>query len=150
MMKDRFSNGFLAGFLAGIVPVVINFSGRALDLTTIVWSDFIALFIFGSMTTEGAAELVFAVSVLTVFLGVLGGIFARYILPSLNSQRHLFKGLLFGTTSWILFFSIPYLFQLPDLDEVALKSAMTNFISASLWGLTMAYILKRIDNKVSQ
>ena len=52
-MKDRFSNGFAAGFLAGFAPLVLNLTGRAFNLTNVIWSDFMALFTFGKTTAAG-------------------------------------------------------------------------------------------------
>ena len=47
-MGDRLLNGFIAGVIAGVIPVIINFIGRALELTTLVWADFMAVFVIGS------------------------------------------------------------------------------------------------------
>ncbi len=95
---------------------------------------------------EGIFETVFFIGVQFVFLGLLGAIFAL-ILPFITSEHHLFKGALYGATGWFIFFSLPYLLQLPDLVEVPLSTSVSNVISAALWGIAMAFILNRLDNK---
>jgi uncharacterized membrane protein YagU involved in acid resistance len=147
IMKDRFSIGFTSGIIGGLVPFIFNFSSRALGFTTLLWSDFMGSIMLGRMP-EGTLERVFFVVVEFMFLGVLGAIFAL-ILPYISSKRHLFKGALFGVTVWFILFSLPHLLQLPGFDATPLKTAVSNIISASLWGLSLAYILKRLDNKVS-
>ena len=149
-MKDRFTTGFVAGFVGGLAPFVFNFSSRALGFTTLVWADFMGFYIFGRKATGGgAAEMVFAIGAQFVLLGILGSIFSL-ILPHITSHRHLFKGALYGTVIWFISFSIPYLLQLPELSVIPLKTAISNLIGASLWGIALAFILKRLDNKVSQ
>jgi uncharacterized membrane protein YagU involved in acid resistance len=93
-------------------------------------------------------EVAFFIVVQFVFLGILGAIFSL-IVPFISSKRLLFKGALFGKTVWLILFSLLYLLQLPELKEVPLKTAVSHTISAGLWGIALAFILKKIDNKVS-
>ncbi|KJS87989.1 MAG: hypothetical protein JM58_02400 [Peptococcaceae bacterium BICA1-8] len=144
-MKDRFYNGFISGILGGLVSFVINFGSSALGLNTLVWADFMGLFILGGRPNN-TLETAFFIGAQFVFLGLLGTVFSL-IIPFITSKHHLFKGALFGASVWYLLFSLPYLFQLPELKEVPLKTVVSNLIAASLWGITMAYILKRIDSK---
>lgn len=101
-MKDRFFNGFVAGIISGVVPLVINFGCKALGWSTLVWADFMGTFMLGRMP-EGTAETIYFAVVQFVFLGVLGAIFAL-VLPIITSARHLFKGVVFGVPSGISYF----------------------------------------------
>ncbi len=143
-MKDRFSNGFIAGFAGGVVPLVFNIVTRALGFTTILWEDYMGVFMVGRRPGDMAEHVFFSV-VQFFFLGVLGIIFAL-ILPYISSKRHLFKGAIYGITIWYILYSMPYLLRLPDLDVAPLKTAIVNSIAAVLWGISLAFILKRIDN----
>ena len=89
-MKDRFSNGFISGLVGGIVPLSINFGSRALDLNTLVWADYMGIFLL-NRRPQGILEMVFLLGIQLVFLGLLGAIFAL-ILPLLTSKRDIFKG----------------------------------------------------------
>jgi uncharacterized membrane protein YagU involved in acid resistance len=147
-LKDRFSHGFVSGILAGLIPFVFNFGSRALGFTTLVWADFMGLFLLGRRP-DTTSEWAFSISVQFVFLGILGALFAL-ILPYIPSKRHLLKGALFGTTVRFTLFSLPYLLQLSELKSVSLNTAVSNLIGSALWGIALAFILKWIDNKVSQ
>lgn len=147
-MKDRFTNGFISGIIAGLVPWAFNWGTRALELNTVVWADFMGVFILGKRP-DAVVELAFLVGVQFGFLGILGGVFAL-ILPHLSSRRHLFKGAVFGVAVWFILFSLPVLFRIGQLEAVPLKTAVSNLIGAILWGIALAFILKWIDSKVSQ
>ena len=146
-MKDRVTYGFVAGILGALVPFVINFGSRALELTTLVWADFMGLFIMGKRP-ETTFEMAFFIGSQFVFLGLLGSVFAL-ILPFITSQHLLFKGALYGVAVWFILFSLPFLQQLPELENVPLKTSLTHLVSSLLWGMAMAFILKRIDKKVT-
>lgn len=150
LVKDRFTNGFVAGILAGILPMSINLACRALGLTELLWSDFLAMYTFGQLTNAGPLHMIFSMAMEFILLGFLGGIFARYVIPSVSSRYQLFKGVLYGIMGWMLFFSIPYIFRLPLAREKTLETAMTSALSAMTWGLAMSFILKRLDKRTEQ
>ncbi|MGI6097243.1 MAG: hypothetical protein ACOYBM_03920 [Dethiobacteria bacterium] len=70
-MRDRFTKGLTAGIIAGIVPLVVNFGAKLLNLTTLVWADFMGLFVLGKQP-EGAAELIFSIVLQFFLLGLMG------------------------------------------------------------------------------
>ena len=76
-MKNRFSNGFISGLVGGIVPLSINFGSRALNLNTLVWVDYMGIFLL-NRRPEGILEVAFLIGVQFVFLGLLGAIFALF------------------------------------------------------------------------
>lgn len=146
-MKDRFYNGFKSGALAGVVSFVFLFGTRALELNTLVWTDFIGLFMLGRIP-DTTPEMAFIIITQFALLGIIGAIFSL-ITPFILSKRLILKGALFGLTIWYITFSMPYLLQLPQLTEVPLKTAISNATGASLWGATLAYVLGKVDSKVS-
>ncbi len=147
-MKDRLFNGFLAGFLGSIVPVAINFGTLALGINTVLWADYMSTFILGRKP-QGAFEIIIFVTVQFIFLGFLGAVFST-LLPFITSKHLFFKGALYGLIVWFILFSLPYLLQLPYFAISPLRTALIHSISASSWGLMMAYVLKEIDNKIGQ
>jgi uncharacterized membrane protein YagU involved in acid resistance len=148
MKKDRLTYGFIAGFLGALVPFIINFGSRALEFNTLVWSDFLSLYIMGRKP-ETALEMAFFIGSQFVFLGLLGSIFAL-ALPLVTSKHHLFKGALYGIAVWFLLFSLPFLLKLPELQDIPLQTAVTHLVSSLVWGMSLALILKKIDSRVSR
>ncbi|HHU76473.1 MAG TPA: hypothetical protein GXZ24_06235 [Firmicutes bacterium] len=147
-MTDRVTQGFIAGFLGAIVAVAVTFGARALGFNTILWADFMSVFIMGKKA-DGALELVIFVAVQFVFLGFLGVIFSM-LLPRIKSKYILFKGALYGVVIWFILFSLPHLLRLPFFKEVPLKTVLTHGIGAFLWGLGTAFILNKISMRVAQ
>lgn len=145
VMKDRFTNGFVSGFIAGLVPWGINWGTRALDLNTVVWVDFMGLFILGR-GPQDVAEIIYMLIIQFGFFGVLGIGFAL-IIPHISSKRLIFKGAIFGLTIWFILFSLPFLLQIGHLEVFPLKSVVVHSVSSMLWGITLAFILKWVDNK---
>ncbi len=147
-MKDRFSNGFASGVVAGLVPLIINYSSRALGLSTLVWADFMGLFILGRRP-DAVSEWALTILLQFALLGILGGVFAL-VLPAISSQRRIFKGAVFGAAVWFVLFALPSLLQMGQLEATATNTAVSNLIGALLWGMALAHVLGWIDNRVSQ
>ncbi|ACB85118.1 hypothetical protein [Natranaerobius thermophilus] len=146
-MPDRFYSGFISGILAGIFPIIINLGSLLIGLTTLIWSDFMSVYIIGR-TPEGIWETLFFILVQFLFLGVLG-IFFTFLLPHILSKRIVLKGFLYGIVVWLVLFTMPNILGIPKLEEVPIKTAMTHIISAGAWGVALALILNRINFKVS-
>ena len=146
-MTDRFTNGFLTGFLSAFVPFVFNFGSRALGFSTLVWSDFMGLFILGRRP-ENTLELIYTICLQFRFLSILGSLFPL-ILTLISSKRYIFKGALYGITIWFILFSLPNLLQISGLGRIPLKTAISNFLGALLWGIALSFILKKIDRRDS-
>ena len=145
VMKDRFTNGFVSGFTAGLVPWAINWSLQALDINTVVWVDFMGLFILGR-GPQDVAEIIYMLIMQFGFFGVLGVVFAL-IVPLISSRRLIFKGAVFGLSVWFILFSLPTLFQIGQLEVFPLKTVLVHSVSSILYGVALAFILKWVDNK---
>ena len=138
-MKDHFSYGFASGAIAGLLPLVINLGTRALKLNTLVWADFMGALILGR-SPEETLESIFLIIIQFGFLGLWGGVFAL-LPPLVTSKRYLFKGAVYGGSLWYVLFSLPRMFQIPlGSEEIPLKSAVVNLVSALIWGTVMGFI----------
>ncbi len=145
-MDDRFTRGFISGVIAGILPLIFNFTAFTLNFTTVRWAGFAGIFLFGHKP-HSLGEEIFAVIAVFFFLGLLGIIFSLLI-PFLSRENLLLKSSVFGLTVWFASFAITFLFQLPDLEDLPLLTVITNFISAILWGLTLGVTFDRLTNRI--
>lgn len=145
-MKDRFYNGFLSGILGGIIPFIFNFAALELGFSTFVWAHYMGLFIMGEKP-EGITEMIFFVIMQFAFMGVLGAVFA-FIIPYISSKHLILKGIIYGTTIWFILLSIPYLLQLPAVENAPLKSVISSLIAVILWGTALSLILKKLDSRI--
>ncbi len=142
-MGDRFTRGFIAGILAGVVPFIINYAAYSLELSTLRWADFMGKFLYGSQP-QSTGEVFFAKMSQFAALGLLGIIFA-YLITFVTSKNLFLKSVVYSITIWFVAFAITFLFQLPGLKEVPLKTVIANFISAISWGLALGVALKWLD-----
>lgn len=146
-MKDRFYNGFISGVIGGIASFIVNFGSKVLGFNTVVWTDFMGLFVTGRRP-EGLIERVFFISVEFAFLGVLGVLFAL-IIPHISSKHLILKGAIYGISVWMTLFSLPFLLQLPEIGVFPLKTVIFNISASFVWGGAMALILKKVDSRLS-
>lgn len=75
------------------------------------------------------------------FAGTLGVIFA-YLISVLSDKYLLFKGLHFGIGVWFASYAVTLLFKVPELMDISLKSAVTNFLASFVYGLVIAVVLR--------
>lgn len=91
---------------------------------------------------------IFAFSIAYMFIAFLGGVFA-YIITSITTRNLLIRGWFFGVLIWFSTYSLTKLFRVPQLLDISLASAFSNFVGATIWGLIMAYSLIWLNKKVN-
>ena len=147
-MNDRFTRGFVAGLLAGIPTMLLNYIADLLHWTTLRWTDFVAILIFGHRY-RNLSESIFSTIALLFFVGALGVIFTL-VIPVITSRNLWFKAWSFSEAIWFLAFTITYLFKIPELKIIPLKTALVNFLSASVWGLLLGSLLNWFANRLDE
>lgn len=145
-MGDRFTRGLVAGIVAGVIPFVINWGAFALNFSTLRWSEFMGLFIFGSKPA-GTGETIFAIVAQFILLGVFGVVFA-FLIQLFSRVNYWLKGLTYGIIIWFFVFFIVHLFEIPEFARIPLNTAITNAIAGLLWGLTLSTLLNWLDHRV--
>ena len=146
-MRDRLTNGFFAGIVGGVVMTLINFiSHYGLNFAEKRYLDFAAIFIFGHEPTN-LTQVIFAQIGHLFFTGLLGIIFA-YLIPVVTSKNIFFKGWLYGVAMWFAIYAITVLFEVPVVKEISQTTAISNAIGASLYGITIAVVLYRINGRI--
>ena len=142
-MKDRFTKGFLAGLISGIPTLIFSLIAKELNLTTLRWANFAAILIYGRKSMN-LMEEIFSILAVFAICGVLGIIFSL-VIPKISSVNYLLKSWIFSITFWFSVFTITMLFKVPGLQIIPGKTAIMNFIQATLWGLSLGYCLKWFD-----
>jgi len=145
-LNDRFTIGLITG-LIGAIPITVFNLSMNYYFQTLRYLDFAAIFIYGH-TSKTVFETLFAFAIAYLFLAFLGAIFA-YIITGLTSKNLLIKGWVYGVFIWFSTYALTLLFRVPQLLDISLTSAISNFIGASIWGLSMAYSLLWLNKKVN-
>lgn len=149
IFKDRYIRGLIAGLLAGVAALAWNlFSFYVLNFSTLVWGDFVSAVIFRRQIAN-AWEYVFSLLMGVIFTGFLGVLFSLLI-PVIKSRFLWLKGLIFGIAVWFLIYSLAIMFRIPTLINIPSKTALSNLIGASLWGILLGIFLEIIDDRLHQ
>lgn len=123
----------------GVISWLIGFS----EVPFWQWASIIIL---GEPDIQGIGQHVIGLIGHLVFTGILGILFA-YFLPAVSSRLYLFKGWLFGVTIWFIIYSVSHLFEVEGTFPIELRTATSNVIGASIWGVVLAAVLAILDKK---
>ncbi len=143
MFKDRISVGFISGLIAGAAMIVIDWGGYLLGLYNerlLNWASTITL----GRLPNTAFEVVFTQLEQILFSGFMGIPFA-YVLLKLTSKNLLLKGWIYGVFVQEVTYALAIAFRLPNLEVHTFNATISHLLSASVYGLVLAYVLKRLD-----
>ena len=144
LIKDRFTNGVISGTIASIIQNLLTFiSYYLLHFAKIRYLDYASEMLYGHFP-KNFIETVFAQMGQILFDGFLGIIFAM-VVPLIKKENFLFKGWYYGATSWFLIFSLGILFKIPSLHHPAWQTVVSNFFSASVYGLVLAFTFRKLE-----
>jgi len=142
-MKDRFTRGFMAGVIAGLISAVWNLGSYYFNMSTLRFLDFAAILTYGRRT-RNAWEAIFSWAATVFFYGLLGIIFV-YLITLVTSENLFFKGSIYGITSWFTIYAITYLFKVPELSQISFLTTLSNFIGSVIYGVVLGYAVKILD-----
>jgi len=146
LIRDRFTRGMLAGIVAGIITKVYDLLAFYLHFSTLRWLDFAGIMLLGRKPPN-LAEQIFVTFGVWFFHAILGVIFVMLIQRMISSDNLFLKGWFYGVVWWFMIFAIAHLFKIPQLALVPLKTSVSNFVGASIWGLVMAVAVQWLDRK---
>lgn len=136
-MRDKFTAGILAGFLAGAICLTFEctLSGvfRLGQCPQIEFAGMVLLLHAPSTLAENAA----AFASHLVFCAFMGGIFACF-LDLVSSRYHLVKGALFGLVISGTIWAMTFLFRLRPEGISTVVNVLVDSSSAALFGLLLA------------
>ncbi|MGE5509555.1 MAG: hypothetical protein ACM3RP_13890 [Chitinophagales bacterium] len=135
-MQVRVFEGFLAGFIAGVPMNLWGFlSKRVFHFASRIIFDYESFLIFGH-AAKGAVETLVALVTHMLWAGILGIVYA-YLVPFSDDERPLFRGWIFSIVVWLLLLKAGTTFKIPGIYYVPWRDAVSNFVAATLWGLTL-------------
>lgn len=146
VLRDRFTKGFLSGVIAGIPALAFALTAASLKWTTLRWSNFAAILIYGQKSTNLIEEVFSSLGVF-FFCGILG-IICAFIIPKISSSNYLLKSWVFSIAVWFFIFVVTLLYKVPGLLIIPFKTAVSNFIEATIWGFSLGYCLKWLDGRL--
>jgi hypothetical protein len=139
MLRGRVAKGALAGLIASLVPLVINYSARHMGWSELVWADFAAAFALGRRATS-ILEHVYTMGVVFWWLLLLGVVFAL-LLARLPHENHLLVGWLYSTLIWFASYTMGVVLHSPQIGPIGLGTALTHLASATSWGIALPLVL---------
>jgi len=146
-LKDRFTRGFIAGFVAGSAMSVFSWlSYHVLDWTELRYLDWAAVVLYGRKPIT-LDEVLFAQLGHLFFAGLVGVGFA-FLIPRVTSMNFLLKSLVYSTFIWFMLYSVAIAYKMPFLSRISLESASSNLVGAIIYGLVLGPLLKYLDDRL--
>jgi hypothetical protein len=144
-MKDRMLSGFIAGLIGGVVLNAWNLLATyVLGFGRVRLMDFISVLELG-FSPKSTGQALFSLGIHLVWTGFLGSVFA-YLIPLTTSRNYLFRGWLYSSVVWILTNALATMSRLPGIAKVSLTASISSAFGATVYGLVLGYVLKRLDN----
>lgn len=137
-IDDTFLKGYIAGLVASVATTVVDLISYSINFTQVRYLDFASIIMFERFPTT-TNETVFAQAIDIFWQGFLGTMFALIITKVITPNYLKIKGWLFGTGVWFAIYGASRLFSLPALGRVSLQTSFSHFITASVFGLVLAY-----------
>jgi hypothetical protein len=140
-MDDRFTEGFIAGGVAGIVQILIDlFIIDVFHFGKFHLFDYAAVLIYGKHPSFWFETILAQITYLA-FTCIIGIIFA-YLILFIGSKYYLLKGWFFAIATWFFVFAIGTMYRIPILEKNTWQDATNNFFNTSIFGIVMAIALK--------
>lgn len=142
MLNDRMTGGILAGMAGALVQNIYMYLAKSLGLTDIMYVDVARHFIFSQDYNGFLAVIVALLAHFTI--DSLWGVLFAFLIKYTSSSFYLLKGVFFSTAIWffIRVFGTKIFGVVPGSPPL---TALVFFIGASLFGLTIAFVLRVLD-----
>ena len=148
MINDTFTKGVICGISGALVQNILAFVAKLLGLTDTLYID-VAYAVLFNLTFKGILPVIVSLIGHLVIDSFWGIIFA-FLIEYTSSKFYIFKGIVFGCGIWFLVrVIITKIFQLPVLAKNCPKTALFFLFGAAMFGLTIALVLKFLDDKKS-
>ena len=138
-MKDKVFAGFIGGIFGAIIMNLIDWSLYLIGYHQERLFDWACVVLLGR-TSTGTGEVIFAQLGQIFFSGFIGILFNIIIR---NDNLIFFKGWVFSILVWFFLYGVAIGFRLPHLEDRSFIAGLSHFLSASSFGLVLAYYRDR-------
>jgi len=142
-MQDKLTRGFFAGILGGLAANIWSLFSGAIGFTKLRFVDWSSIIIFAHTPPFTLGETAWAFFAQLLYTGILGILFV-YLISKATTRNLLFKGWIFGEAIWFFTYALTTLFKVEGTIPIALTTAISDFISASLFGLVQARAIQML------
>ncbi len=142
-MKDRFTIGFVAGIVGGIIMAAIDLIFSTIGWVHYAYYDWAISLIMGSKSNT-IYEAITGQITHILFSGMLGILFA-YLLALVKSKNYILKGWVFGIFVWFAVHVIVNLYDFDPLRPIPLSQMVGDFITGSIFGIVLAEVINRLS-----
>jgi Na+-transporting NADH:ubiquinone oxidoreductase subunit NqrB len=146
-LNDRFTRGFLAGVLGGIVMSILDLISFALGIVELLYLDWAAVLTYGYRPNT-ILETVVAQAGQLFFSGIMGIIFA-YLITVVGSVNYLFKGCIYGLAIFFGSYAITLLFKVSPLIPIHVDTVLSNIVTSLVYGVVLAQSLHWLEKKAA-
>ena len=146
MIDDRFTKGTFAGAAGALVQNIYAYFSGLLGFTDTHYLD-VARAILFNQNFKGY------LAVIVGFLGQLvidsfWGVLFAFLIKNTSSRFYIYKGIVFSLGIWFLIrVIVTKVFGLPVLSRNNPKVALFFFIGASIFGLTISIVMKKLNKQ---
>lgn len=143
---DRSFRGAIAGTAGGITMTLWSFfMYSVLNIKIVRFLDWAGYILYGHMPRNNF-EVIYALLIQIVFVSFLGVVFA-FVIAKTTSRGYLLKGAFFSLVAAFFIYAVPVFFGIKELSHLSLVNVMSNHFGGILWGITMAYVLQKLEDK---
>lgn len=140
--KKIFIWAFLSGLAAGIIMALFDIILTGLNFVKHSYYDWAFALISGN-TANSWAEIIIGQLSHLVFAASLGVLFI-YLIKSFKTENLIFKGWFFGIFIWFGVHVIVNLFDFQPLRHIPLSQIISDFFTASVFGIVLSWVVKKI------
>lgn len=145
-MNEKFIRSFVAGVIGGIIKDTVDFIFYYLfHFGNYRYVDFAAEVIYGNKP-KFWWDTTFAQFIELIFCGFLGVLFYTLI-PEETKKNSLIKGWLYGVAIWLFLCIMGMVYKIPFFSKIPWPTANSDFITSSVYGITLAWVLRFLDQK---
>jgi hypothetical protein len=149
MLEDRLTRGFVAGLIGGLAMNLLNLlSVFVFHFAKCLYLDWAAAMLYGNKAAS-FIEGIIAIIAQVVFTGFLSIGFA-HLIPAVTSRNLWIKGWLFGILSWFFIYAVFILYKVPEFGHRSVESVISNFVTASVYGIIQAEALLYLEKRASK
>ncbi|MBT9138657.1 MAG: hypothetical protein DDT31_01226 [Syntrophomonadaceae bacterium] len=144
-MNDRFTNGFIAGTVAGTIICVINYIFHQFGIVDLLYLDWVSALLYG-YRHETVLEAVVGQAGKLFFSGLLGSLFAFWLII-VTSKYLFFKGIVFGIAVWFGAHAAATLLKLSSVIPINSDTVFSYKVEAVIFGIVLAESMRRLSGK---